>query len=45
MWDMQQAEVYLGPQSYIQGRNSIAGTVVLKSNAPIFERQFSIKGG
>lgn len=45
MWDMQQAEVYLGPQSYIQGRNSIAGTVVLKSNDPIFERQFSAKGG
>lgn len=45
MWDMQQAEVYLGPQSYIQGRNSIAGTVVLKSNAPVFERQFSAKGG
>ncbi|WP_087026352.1 TonB-dependent receptor [Thaumasiovibrio subtropicus] len=45
MWDMQQAEVYLGPQSYIQGRNSIAGTVVLKSNAPIFERQFAAKAG
>ena len=45
MWDMQQAEVYLGPQSYIQGRNSIAGTVVLRSNAPVFERQFSVKGG
>ncbi|OLQ89668.1 hypothetical protein BIY22_19315 [Vibrio panuliri] len=45
MWDIQQAEVYLGPQSYIQGRNSIAGTVVLKSNDPIFERQFSAKGG
>ena len=45
MWDMQQAEVYLGPQSYIQGRNSIAGTVVLRTNAPVFERQFSVKGG
>ncbi|MDN3680880.1 TonB-dependent receptor [Vibrio tapetis subsp. quintayensis] len=45
MWDMQQAEVYLGPQSYIQGRNSIAGTVVLVSNDPVFERQFSAKGG
>ncbi|WP_339386899.1 TonB-dependent receptor [Vibrio caribbeanicus] len=45
MWDMQQAEVYLGPQSYIQGRNSIAGTVVLRSNAPVFERQFSVKSG
>ncbi|USD64501.1 TonB-dependent receptor [Vibrio sp. SCSIO 43136] len=45
MWDMQQAEVYLGPQSYIQGRNSIAGTLVLKTNDPIFERQFSVKGG
>ncbi|MGC9462187.1 TonB-dependent receptor [Vibrio genomosp. F10] len=45
MWDIQQAEIYLGPQSYIQGRNSIAGTVVLKSNAPVFEREFSVKGG
>ncbi len=45
MWDMQQAEIYLGPQSYIQGRNSIAGTMVLKSKDPTYDFQSGVKIG
>ncbi|WP_071524199.1 TonB-dependent receptor domain-containing protein [Providencia sneebia] len=33
-WDMRQIEVYRGPQSYAQGRNAIAGSVVAQSNDP-----------
>lgn len=36
MWDMQQVEVFRGPQSYIQGRNAIAGAVVMKTADPSF---------
>lgn len=45
MWDMQQAEIYLGPQSFIQGRNSIAGSMVLKSNDPTYDFQSGVKLG
>ena len=36
-WDMQQVEIIKGPQSTIQGRNSLAGAVVLKTKDPEFE--------
>ncbi len=45
LWDMQQAEVYIGPQSYIQGRNAIAGAMVLKSNDPTFDSESAVKVG
>ena len=35
LWDIKQVEVYRGPQSYSQGRNSIAGAIVMQSNDPI----------
>jgi len=38
-WDVKQIEVFRGAQSLLQGRNTIAGTVVLKSNDPVFERE------
>lgn len=41
LWDTQQVEVFLGPQSTTQGRNSLAGAVVIQTNNPTFEPSFS----
>lgn len=37
MWDVQQVEVLRGPQSTIQGLNSLAGGVVIKTKDPTVE--------
>ena len=37
LWDMEQMEVFKGPQSLSQGRNAIAGTIVMTSKDPSFE--------
>ena len=42
-WDVKQIEVYRGAQSLLQGRNSIAGTVVVKTNDPSFEREVGFR--
>lgn len=43
LWDIKQIEVYRGPQSYAQGRNSIAGSVVMQSNDPVNEYESAVK--
>lgn len=37
VWDMQQIEVFRGPQSTINGRNSIGGTIFIKTKDPTFD--------
>ncbi|MEM8988739.1 MAG: TonB-dependent receptor [Pseudomonadota bacterium] len=37
LWDVGQVEALRGPQSTIQGRNSIAGAVVVQSKKPTYE--------
>ncbi|MCL1090606.1 TonB-dependent receptor [Shewanella profunda] len=37
LWDIQQIEVFRGPQSTINGRNSIGGTVFIKTEDPTFD--------
>lgn len=43
LWDVEQIEVYRGPQGTIQGRNSLAGTVVVNTKNPSFEPEGKIK--
>jgi len=37
IWDMQQVEVYRGPQSTLQGRNAVGGVVAIKTADPTFD--------
>ena len=37
LWDVSQVEVYRGPQSTLQGRNSIAGLIAIRTAEPTFE--------
>jgi outer membrane receptor protein involved in Fe transport len=37
LWDLQQIEVYRGPQSTLQGRNAIAGVIAVKTVDPSFD--------
>lgn len=41
LWDAEQVEVFLGPQSTTQGRNSLAGAVVIQTKNPTFDPSFS----
>ncbi len=43
LWDVERIEVLRGAQSTLTGRNSIAGTVVIKTNDPIFEQENSFQ--
>ncbi|UCZ57324.1 TonB-dependent receptor [Desulfurispirillum indicum] len=36
LWDVEQVEIFRGPQSHIQGRNAIAGAIVVTSKDPVF---------
>ncbi|MEM9208592.1 MAG: TonB-dependent receptor [Pseudomonadota bacterium] len=37
LWDIQSAEIFRGPQSTVQGRNALAGAVVLNTVDPSYE--------
>lgn len=37
LWDISQVEVYRGPQSTLQGRNAIAGTIAIRTADPTFD--------
>lgn len=41
LWDTQQVEVHSGSQSTTQGRNSLAGSVVIKTNDPTYDTEFA----
>ena len=43
-WDLEQVEVLRGPQSTQQGRNALAGAVVIRSKDPTYEQEFKLHG-
>lgn len=42
-WDLQQVEVFRGPQSTTQGRNALAGSIFLRSKQPTFQQDGAVK--
>lgn len=43
-WDMEQVEVYRGPQSTLSGRAAMTGAIYLKTKDPTFEQEAEISG-
>ena len=39
VWDVEQIEVFRGPQTTTQGRNAIAGSIFVNTNDPTFEQE------
>ncbi|MEM7430516.1 MAG: TonB-dependent receptor [Pseudomonadota bacterium] len=37
VWDLEQIEIFRGPQSTLQGRNALAGAVILNTARPTFD--------
>lgn len=44
VWDIDQVEVLRGPQSTQQGRNALAGAVIVKSRDPEFFNEYKLRG-
>ncbi len=45
LWDVEQVEVFRGSQSTLQGRNAVAGTVVVKTKDPTYHRETLLRVG
>ena len=43
LWDVSQVEVLRGPQSSVQGRNALAGAVIVKTADPTFDPEGKFK--
>lgn len=44
LWDVDQVEIYRGPQSTLQGRGALAGAVIIETNSPTFEFEQKYRG-
>ncbi|HBR99383.1 MAG TPA: TonB-dependent receptor [Gammaproteobacteria bacterium] len=45
LWDVEQIEVFRGPQSTNNGRNSIGGTMFIKTKDPVFDWEGAVRLG
>lgn len=45
LWDMEQVVINKGPQSTTQGRNALAGTIVMQTKDPEFDNLGSVRVG
>jgi iron complex outermembrane recepter protein len=43
LWDVDQIEVLRGPQSTLQGRNAVAGTLAIRTSDPTWETEAGIR--
>lgn len=43
VWDVGQVDVLRGPQSTVQGRNALAGAVVLRTNDPTYDWEYKFR--
>ncbi len=44
LWDVEQVEVYRGPQSTLSGRAAMTGAIYIKSKDPTFDKQVELSG-
>lgn len=44
LWDVGQVEVLRGPQSTVQGRNALAGALVMQTSDPTYDWEFRLRG-
>lgn len=44
LWDVEQVEVYRGPQSTLSGRAAMIGAIYIKSKDPTFEKEVELSG-
>lgn len=45
LWDVNTVEIFRDPQSYVQGRNAIAGAILVKTQDPTFYWENAVKLG
>lgn len=45
LWDVEQIEVLRGPQSTTQGRNTLAGAIIIKTKDPTYNLEAAARGG
>lgn len=43
LWDVEQVEIFRGSQSTTQGRNSLAGAVVVKTKDPVYRPEYAVQ--
>lgn len=45
LWDVEQIEVFRGPQSTTQGRNTLAGSIIINTKAPTYNFESAARAG